>query len=227
MIALAALCAGLAAVALIGPSREGRVRRLWTSRRSSREPPPVPVLAGFCAAAAVILYLDGAARVPLAAAAGVGTWYAIRRSERARVDEDPELVAAVPVFVDLVVAGLRAGRPPAQAVRVAAEAVGAPMRDAVLPCLPFDGDWRMLAAHPVLGRLGRALQRSAYSGAPVTDTVARLAEELRRDTRSRAEDRARRVAVRTVGPLGACFLPAFLLVGVVPTIVSAFAALTW
>jgi hypothetical protein len=33
--------------------------------------------------------------------------------------------------------------------------------------------------------------------------------------------------VRAAAPLGLCFLPAFVLVGVVPAVVEAFAALSW
>jgi hypothetical protein len=47
---------------------------------------------------------------------------------------------------------------------------------------------------------------------------------VRRRRRARADAIARGVGVRAAAPLGACFLPAFLLIGVVPTIVGAFGA---
>lgn len=227
MSVLAAVSAGAAVALLVKPSRDARVRRLWRRPRAEREAPPLPVLAGAFAGVLAVLYFDGFLRLPLAAGIGLGVWHLVKRAEKADTEEDPLVTAAMPVFVDLVVAGLRAGRPPTQAVQAASEAVGAPLSDVVRARLSFDGDWRLLATHRSTGRLGRALQRSAYSGAPVIDTVARVAEEMRRDARSRAEDRARRVAVQTVGPLGACFLPAFLIVGVLPTIFSAFADLAW
>lgn len=223
MNSLAALCAALAVLVAWGPSPDRRVRRLWSTRERTAVTLPVPIIAGCCAAATIVLYLDGVLRFPLGVAAGWGVWAWVRRSARADAAADPALTAALPVFVDLVVAGLRAGRPPDQAIRIAAAAVGPEVVAAVGPATHDDG--RALAAHPELGRLGRAVQRSASSGAPVTETVSRLAEELRRDARARAEERARRVAVQTVGPLGACFLPAFLLVGVVPTIASAFSTI--
>ena len=40
--------------------------------------------------------------------------------------------------------------------------------------------------------------------------------------RARAEDAARRVGVAAAVPLGVCLLPAFLLLGVVPTVASLF-----
>ncbi|MDP9399182.1 MAG: type II secretion protein F, partial [Actinomycetota bacterium] len=48
-----------------------------------------------------------------------------------------------------------------------------------------------------------------------------LATEQRAARRWTAEAAARRVAVCAVAPLGACFLPAFLLLGVVPVVVGA------
>jgi hypothetical protein len=50
--------------------------------------------------------------------------------------------------------------------------------------------------------------------------VSRLAAEVRAERRSAAEQAARRVGVLAVAPLGLCFLPAFLLLGVVPVVVG-------
>ena len=62
--------------------------------------------------------------------------------------------------------------------------------------------------------------RSAASGAPLAGVLARVAEDLRRDRQQVVEVAARAAGVRAVAPLGACFLPAFVLVGVVPVVVS-------
>ncbi|MCW2777557.1 MAG: hypothetical protein JWN17_1282, partial [Frankiales bacterium] len=50
--------------------------------------------------------------------------------------------------------------------------------------------------------------------------VARLAADARAEARSAAEQRARRAGVLAVAPLGLCFLPAFVLLGVVPVVVG-------
>ncbi|MCU1692975.1 MAG: hypothetical protein JWM64_2066, partial [Frankiales bacterium] len=50
--------------------------------------------------------------------------------------------------------------------------------------------------------------------------VARLAAEARASATARAEQRARRAGVLAVAPLGLCFLPAFVLLGVVPVVVG-------
>jgi hypothetical protein len=50
--------------------------------------------------------------------------------------------------------------------------------------------------------------------------VERLADELQADQRALVEDRARRVGVLAALPLGVCLLPAFMLLGIVPTVAA-------
>jgi hypothetical protein len=50
--------------------------------------------------------------------------------------------------------------------------------------------------------------------------LERLAEDLRCDRAAAAEAAVRRVSVLAVLPLGLCFLPAFVLTGVVPVVAS-------
>jgi len=69
-----------------------------------------------------------------------------------------------------------------------------------------------------LAAAARALGRAADGGAPVAGAVSRLAAESRAEARSRGEQAARRVGVLVVAPLGLCFLPAFVLLGVVPVV---------
>jgi Flp pilus assembly protein TadB len=85
--------------------------------------------------------------------------------------------------------------------------------------------WRDLADHPQLRPLGRALGRAQQSGASVRDAVEALARELAAQARGRTDALARSVEVRAAAPLGICFLPAFVLVGVVPMVVGVFTAM--
>ena len=48
--------------------------------------------------------------------------------------------------------------------------------------------------------------------------VVRLAEQAREGARVRGQQAAERAGVLAVGPLGLCFLPAFVLLGVVPVV---------
>jgi hypothetical protein len=51
-------------------------------------------------------------------------------------------------------------------------------------------------------------------------SFARVADDLRADAVLAAEARARTAGVLVVLPLGLCFLPAFVLTGLVPVIVA-------
>ena len=93
----------------------------------------------------------------------------------------------------------------------AALAVGAAPADAWAELAVGDADGLAASA-------ARALARAAEGGAPVAATVARLADDARAERRSLGEQAAARAGVQAVGPLALCFLPAFVLVGVVPVI---------
>ena len=64
------------------------------------------------------------------------------------------------------------------------------------------------------------MSRAAVGGAPVAAAVQQVAEDARREAAAAAERAARRAGVLAVGPLGLCFLPAFLLLGVVPAVIG-------
>jgi pilus assembly protein TadC len=141
------------------------------------------------------------------------------RARRARLSAD------VPAAADLLAACLVAGSGLETAAGAVADAVGGPLGDrlwATVSTLRLGGDpvacWRALEDDAPLAPLARALARAAASGAPVADVVSRLAEEQRRDRRWAAEAAARRVGVQSVAPLGVCFLPAFVLLGIVPVV---------
>ena len=48
--------------------------------------------------------------------------------------------------------------------------------------------------------------------------LSHRANEIQSERRAAVEARAKAVGVRTVIPLGLCFLPAFLLLGIVPVV---------
>jgi pilus assembly protein TadC len=130
-------------------------------------------------------------------------------------------------LLDLIASALDVGLAPAGAL--AAVAVGLPEPDRsrlrrALAMADIGGDattvWRVLADDPVLGPLAQALERSERSGAPIAAAVRALADETRRESRAARLAAARRVGVRTAAPLGACFLPAFFLIAIVPTVIA-------
>jgi len=64
----------------------------------------------------------------------------------------------------------------------------------------------------------RLARRSASSGAALADGVAELAEQSRHDAAQAATAAAERAGVLIAGPLGLCFLPAFVCLGIVPVV---------
>jgi len=142
------------------------------------------------------------------------------------------MAADAPVAADLLAACLLAGSPPANAAAAVADALGGPVGEelrGVVSALRLGADpvlaWAALGGVPALSQLGRGLARALDSGAPLADSVARLADDQRAALRWAAEEEARKVGVRAAAPLGVCFLPAFVLVGVVPLVAGAARAL--
>ena len=71
------------------------------------------------------------------------------------------------------------------------------------------------AASEALARLAR---RSAASGSALAQGVADLAEQSRQEAAHAAAAAAERASVLIAGPLGLCFLPAFICLGIVPVV---------
>ncbi|WP_285634836.1 type II secretion system F family protein [Actinoallomurus iriomotensis] len=141
------------------------------------------------------------------------------RQRRARI------ISELPLAIDLLAACLRGGGAWHASVEAVAEAVGGPLGEAlagVAARVRLGADpareWLNLANDPTLAPLGRAAARAATGGAPVATTLARLARDQRRTARAAASARARTAGIRAVAPLGLCFLPAFILLGIVPAI---------
>lgn len=64
----------------------------------------------------------------------------------------------------------------------------------------------------------RLARRSASSGATLARGVAELADQSRHDAAHAAAAAAERAGVLIAGPLGLCFLPAFVCLGIVPVV---------
>lgn len=165
--------------------------------------------------------------------AAVLSWRVIERSESPQVRRNRELLERqLPVGVHLLGSCLRAGTSVEGSFEVVAGSLPGPFAERLLAIrhrLELGVDpgevWRDLAQDPQLGPLGRALSRASGSGAAPAEAVAALATTLQDERRARTEARARAVEVRASAPLGACFLPAFVLLGVVPLVVGIFSTL--
>jgi tight adherence protein B len=133
----------------------------------------------------------------------------------------------LPFALDLTAAALRCGRDVANALRLAAPVLAPAAaaqwrRVAGLIALGADPDqaWTSVDEDADLAPVAVAARRSAKSGARLAAAFSRLARDLRAEQRSAALARANRAGVLAMAPLGLCFLPAFVCIGIVPTIVG-------
>jgi len=136
----------------------------------------------------------------------------------------------VPLFLDLLAVTTSAGLPPQLAVRVATEPLRGPLGEELRGAVgrvDLGRRWRdeiaasasRLAQHD-LGRAIRLLLRTQRLGTSLADEMSRLAADVREGARMRAVERARTAPVKMLFPLVFLILPAFLLLTVVPVLLT-------
>ena len=222
MIVLSALAAGLAVWLWVRPAR----RRRRTGSGLSRGALARLVGAAFGVVVAVVIGgVIGIAIGIVVAAAIPGVL--MRLESRAQRHRRELLQRQAPAAADLMAACLAAGATSADSVRAVSRALGEPISgplDRLTGALSLGADpagaWAALAADASLRPIARAAARSAETGAPLAALLASVADDQRDESRARAEALARASGVRSVAPLAACFLPAFLLIGIVPVVAS-------
>lgn len=206
----------------------GRVAALVTPRRGS---PPPGQRAALAVAIAVVVPLG------LQAVAGLGpaTWsvapvaaamaylVAGRLETPAAQRRRQQLIEDLPAALDLLSAAIAAGLPLRSAVGELLAVLDGPLAEdlrSVITSIDLGRDeapaWRSLHDHPALGPISVDLARSLESGTMVAATLQRHATIARRNRRGDREARARTVGVKSVPPLMLCFVPAFLLISIVP-----------
>jgi pilus assembly protein TadC len=164
----------------------------------------------------------------LVAAFGVWRW---RRRARAAADvtasSEAQARRQLPLAADLLAACIAAGADPVRAARAVGESLGGPVGEVLArgaAQVRLGGEpraaWRRLASIPGAGALARLLERAGDSGAPAAEPVARLAAEARAERGRATTAVARRAAVLITAPVGLCFLPAFVAIGVLPVVIG-------
>lgn len=141
----------------------------------------------------------------------------IRGRPATRVDEA--------VVLDLMRSALTAGASVPRALDAVARAVpdhqGAPLR-AVVAALALGAEWEEAWGEVPGGHesLRRALQPAWDGGVSPVPLLRQAADSIRRQRLRRAREAAARLGVRLVLPLGLCLLPAFVLFGLLPVLLS-------
>ncbi|MQA83092.1 MAG: type II secretion protein F [Streptosporangiales bacterium] len=177
---------------------------------------------------ACALLVGGVVGVFVGAGLAIALDRGLRRLEPRSVRRRRELLAAdLPMAADLLAACLLAGAPLDRAADAVSDVLDGPLAEELADAtarIRLGAEpaavWRSLAFVPAMAPLGRALARAADSGAPLADALVRLADEQRSARRRAAFVAAQKVGVWAAAPLGLCFLPAFVLLGVVPLIVG-------
>ncbi|MFJ8686368.1 type II secretion system F family protein [Micromonospora wenchangensis] len=230
---LSAGCLVLAA--LLVAVRGNRAGRRWnglTGRRADRSRPgwwpDRARLGAVLAGLAVLLLVGGWPGVLGAVVTAPVADRLLRRITPPAVRERRLREAAdLPLAADLLAAAMRAGAPVDRSVLAVADALDGPLaarlarigRTLLLGGEPSEA-WAHLAPVPGADRMVAAALRSSRSGAALAGALSRVADDLRADRSTAAEASARRAGVLIVLPLGLCFLPAFILAGLVPVIVA-------
>ncbi|MFB6839470.1 type II secretion system F family protein [Streptomyces sp. NPDC056361] len=157
-------------------------------------------------------------------AAGVRQGAAKRASSPAGVEE---ATRHLPLAADLLAACAASGAGPGEAAEAVGRSLGGPLGERLTRTaaeLRLGGEpaevWRRFGAIPGASGLARCMERAGSSGAPAAEAVARHATALRAARARTAATRARRAQVLISAPVGLCFLPAFLAVGVAPVVIG-------
>jgi pilus assembly protein TadC len=189
--------------------------------------PIVIALAALLAAAAVCVWSGPRARARdrlggrTRSGSRVGRYVRERRARAVPGEAESTALA-----VDLIAACLEAGVALPAALAAGSAAAGGSTGNALgraAAALRRGGDaaaWAGCATDPRLAGVVRICRRVGTTGAAAADELRRLAAEQRRAHQANRRRRAHRAAVWVVLPLGLCFLPAFLLLSVVPVVAA-------
>ena len=169
---------------------------------------------------------------PVASATGMVRRMLDRVPGRPAVPADPETMYRL---CRLLAVALRAGLPPQQALGAVADALlpsdpeHAPRTRRVAEALRVAAG-RIRLGTPIgracceadpdglLCPIGEVLGGAASGGSGAGPALEHTAERLRAEATATAQARVERAGVLVAGPLGLCFLPAFVCLGVVPVV---------
>lgn len=165
----------------------------------------------------------------LGAVVGVGGYALWRRASPAVTRRDQQRLAAqLPFALDICAACLQSGTPVPQAVGFAGEAVGGQLGErlqriakAIVLGTPVSEAFIELDGMAAAPQFRAAIARSERTGATLAAGLTQLGIELREEHQWTAQSGVQRAGVWMVLPLCLCFLPAFVVAGLIPIVVSA------
>jgi Flp pilus assembly protein TadB len=137
------------------------------------------------------------------------------------------LVDQLPEALDLMMVSVQAGQPLRNAVLLAVNGLPEPVAgligrvsQGIAVGLTEAEAWQALADEPMVADLAADLARSLNWGTSSAVVLSSYRRQWRRRSATSRLAAAKAVGVRTILPLGLCYLPAFMLLGVVPMVAS-------
>ncbi len=228
----------LAVALVLWPVRGGAGMARWSAIRPRPgeivlPPPPDPGrqrlrrwLLGTAAGVAAALLVGGFVGLVAGAALGCGAERLLRaRSPDGAAADRAAWRRDLPAACDLLGVCLAAGLPVEGALEAVGRAVDGPLGAqlcsvAALSRLGADPRRAWADAPQELASLARVLVRAGESGALVAASLRTLAAENRASARATAQAAVQRAGIWVLAPLGACFLPAFVCLGVAPLVLG-------
>lgn len=190
-----------------------------------RAPRRLNLLGGASGATLGILVVGGGSAQPVGALVGglLGWWVVSTLRAGPEQTRTRALQAQLPVALELLAASLAAGAPLPVALTNVTDVVNSPTKEELTLVSariqlgsPPEQAWTELFADPVWSLPAQDLARSARSGTALAGVLRIHAADARRTEQGKREQWSRGVGIRSVLPLVCCFLPAFILVGVLP-----------
>lgn len=152
-------------------------------------------------------------------------WWPWRTPSRADVTAGAPVRVELTVVLDLLSSALGSGAGIPRALEATGDALGGPDRvilrgaaSALLLGASWDAAWAGTGER--FAHVAEALQPAWVHGAAPRDALRLAGVRIDQDARTRARTAAARLGVHLVLPLGVCFLPAFVLIGLVPVLLS-------
>ena len=229
MMVLAAMVMAFAAWLAIPSPGHRRLRSITDAPAKGRSSAiPIADLAAIALGLGIAVVLASLWGVGIALAATVCTRRFMGRLEsRASRERRLQLERQLSEVCDLLAATLVSGAAVPSALSAVAKAIAAPASEElarVVAALNLGASpataWSDAVVAPEFDRVRKAFERSAVSGAPIAEVLTALSHDERRRRKSAVEVAARSAGVRAIAPLAACFLPAFILLGIVPVVAS-------
>lgn len=154
-----------------------------------------------------------------------------RDGDRAGSDADADAVPSVTMLLEMMAAAIHQGASIPRAMEVVGESwggeLGTVLGDASRALhrgVGWRNAWIRACAHPRFGGsmtlLADALESSYRHGTSPLAGISAVVDQIDRDERRRIEEGAAKLGVRMLVPTGLCFLPSFIVLGIVPVIAS-------